>query len=346
MTATVLATVTRSGRVESVHRGAIAVADGDGRLVAAVGEAEQPFYFRSSAKPIQLLAAVESGAWEQHGLGDRELAVAASSHSGAPRHVEAAREILRHAGLGAEALGCGYQEPRNRESLAQVMAGGERSPLYNNCSGKHAGMLALAVHLDARPEGYLETGHAAQVQILDRTCELAGISPKAAHFGIDGCSAPTLFAPLSKLAAAFGRLAREASSDPSGAAARIQRAMSTYPEMLGEPESFNTLLARALGRKLIVKGGAEGLFCVSVPEVELGLAVRIEDGSSRALAPVVLALLRMLDLVDERELAPLASCVEPPVKNWRGMPVGAVQADFSLTSELGFKGSAARHRIR
>jgi len=327
---TVLATVLRSGRVESVHRGAIAVADADGRLIAAAGEAEQPFYFRSSAKPIQLLAAVESGAWERFGLGDRELAVAASSHSGAPQHVEAAREILRRIGLGPEALGCGYQEPRNRESLAQVMAGGERSPLYNNCSGKHAGMLALAMQLGAEPADYLEQGHRAQARILERTCELAGIQSKTAHFGIDGCSAPTLMAPLAALAGAFARFGRAAAGWGSPAA-RIGAAMAGQSQLLGEPESFNTLLAATLGRRLIGKGGAEGLFCVAVPEAELGFAVRIEDGSSRALGPVVLALLEQLELVRADDLGPLAVLKEPVIKNWRGLRVGAIRPSFALS---------------
>lgn len=331
MTSTVLATVVRSGEVESVHRGAIAVASGSGKLEAAVGEAAQPFYFRSSAKPVQLLATVESGAADRFGLGDRELSVAASSHSGAAEQVEAAREILGRAGLPPEALGCGYQDPRNRESLAQVLAGGERSFLYNNCSGKHAAMLALSVHLDASPVNYLDADHPAQARILERTCELAGIPRRAAHFGIDGCSAPTLRAPLSAFAAAFGRLGRAAAQSGSGSpAARIGAAMANRPDMLGEPESFNTLLAATLGRRLIGKGGAEGLFCVAVPGADLGLAVRIEDGSSRAIGPVVLELLVQLEVVRAEDLGPLAALREPVIKNWRGLRVGAIRPSFVL----------------
>ncbi len=331
MTGRALAIVYRSGEVESVHRGAIAVADGDGKLGAAVGEVEQPFYFRSSAKPVQLLATVESGAADRFEFGDRELAVAASSHSGSPQQVEAARDILRRAGLDAESLACGYQEPRNRESLTKVLAGGERSPLYNNCSGKHAGMLALAVHLDADPRGYLEPEHPAQARILERTCELAGIPRRDAHFGVDGCSAPTLYAPLSILAASFARLGRAVSGSSASAAGRIGGAMARRPDMLGEPESFNTVLAATLGKRLIGKGGAEGLFCVAVPEADLGIAVRIEDGSSRAIGPVVIELLVQLEVVRVDDLGALAPMREPVIKNWRGLRVGTIQPSFALT---------------
>jgi L-asparaginase II len=331
--APVLATVLRSGQIESVHRGAIAVAGGDGELVAAAGDPERRFYFRSSAKPIQLLAAVESGVWERYGFGDRELAVAVSSHSGAPRQVEVAGEMLRRVGLTPAALGCGYQDPRNRESLAQVLAGGERSVLYNNCSGKHAAMLALAVHLGTEPAGYLEPEHPAQARILERTCELAGIPRGAAHFGVDGCSAPTLLAPLAALAAAFARLGRGAAGGGGTASpvGRIGGAMARHPELLGEPESFNGLLAGHLGGRLIAKGGAEGLFCVAVPEADIGVAVRIEDGSSRALGAVVLALLDQLEVVRPEELGPLAPLREPVVKNWRGLRVGAIRPTFTLS---------------
>lgn len=342
MAAPVLALVTRSGKVESQHRGAVAVADGDGRLVAAAGQVSERFFFRSSAKPIQLLPTVESGAAEHYGLGDRELAVAASSHSGAPRHVEAVRDIVERLGLTPGALGCGYHDPRNRESLAMVLAAGAgaRSPLYNNCSGKHAAMLVLAAHLGADPEGYLEPDHPAQRMIVDRVCELCGVRRRDAEIGIDGCSAPTLHAPLSTFAvsfARFGRLAAGVDLDADGpatgkAAVRIQRAMAARPEMLGEEDSFNTVLVAALGRRLIAKGGAEGLYCVSVPELDLGIAVRVEDGASRAVAPVVLDCLKQLGVLRDEEIGPLfPRFSEPELRNCRGTLIGSIRPTLKLT---------------
>ncbi len=359
-TAPALVTVTRSDALESIHRGLIAVADGAGRPVAHVGDTGRTFYFRSSAKPIQLLPTVETGAADRFGLTARELSTAASSHSGAPEHIAAARDILRKLGLTPEVLGCGYQEPRNRESLRIMMqhnghhgpvvseaetdadaletAPGDRgpgaespfSPLYNNCSGKHAAMLALAAHLGAEPAGYLDAKHPAQELILERTCELAGIPPSRARYGTDGCSAPTLYAPLAAFAAAFGRLARLARESGQGAAARIQMAMAHHADMLGEPSSFNAALVSHLGSRLLGKGGAEGLFCVAIPGADLGFAVRIEDGSSRAIGPVVLEVLRQLEVVGADELGPLAHTHVPQVRNWRGTIVGHLTPVFVL----------------
>jgi L-asparaginase II len=216
-------------------------------------------------------------------------------------------------------------------SLKRVVGEGATSAIYNNCSGKHAAMLALAVHLGADPKDYLQADHPAQARILERTCELAEISRTGAHFGVDGCSAPTLYASLATLAGAFarfGRLARDGSRSP---AARIMTAMATRPDMLGEPESFNTQLAGTLGRRLIGKGGAEGLFCVAAPEADLGIAVRIEDGSSRAIGPVVLELLVQLEVVQADDLGPLAALREPALKNWRGLHVGSIHPSFALS---------------
>jgi len=329
--APVLAEVTRSGRVESVHRGAIAVADARGRLVAQVGDPGLRAYFRSAAKPIQLLPLVESGAADRLGLGPRELAVAAASHSGSPAQVAAVATVLERAGLDASALACGYQEPRNRQSLARTLAapGADRSAIYNNCSGKHAAMLALARSLEAPALGYLDPVHPAQARILARTRELAGIGPEAAHFGVDGCSAPTLHATLAQMAMAFGRLA--AAARPAGApAARIQAAMVAHPDMLGEPASFNSVLVQVLGDRLLAKLGAEGMFCVAIPTAELGLALKIEDGGSRALGSVVLEALIQLGIVTPNELGPLAGHHRPVLKNWRETSIGELRPAFVL----------------
>jgi L-asparaginase II len=328
----VLATVMRSGRVESVHRGGIAIADPQGSVIAHAGDVELGAYFRSAAKPIQLLPLVESGAADRLGLGEPELAVAAASHAGSPEQVAAVSTILARAGLDASALGCGFQEPRDRRSLKARLAmnGGDRSAIYNNCSGKHAAMLALAVSLGAPPAGYLEAAHPAQARILARTAELAGLNPGTAHFGVDGCSAPTLFAPLGQMAGAFARLAREASRTGT-AAARIQQAMAARADLLGDPESFNSVLMRTLGDRVLGKLGAEGVFCVAIPAAELGIALKIADGGSRALGPVTLEALIQLGIVGRHELGPLVAHHRPVLKNWRGTSIGEIQPTFELS---------------
>jgi L-asparaginase II len=190
-------------------------------------------------------------------------------------------------------------------------------------------MLALAVSLGAPPAGYLAPSHPAQARILDRTRELAGLTAAEALVGVDGCSAPTLYATLAQMATAFARLA--AAARPAGApAARIQQAMAAQPDMLGEPVSFNSVLMRALGERVLGKLGAEGVFCVAIPEAELGLALKIEDGASRALGPVVLEGLIQLGIVARDELGPLSTHHRPVLKNWRGTSIGEIRPILEL----------------
>jgi L-asparaginase II len=323
--------LTRSGRIESVHRGAVAVVDADGALVASAGAADQPCYFRSACKPLQVVPAIEAGIVERFGLDDRHVAIMVASHSGAPRHVRAVAEILAAADLGPEALGCGYHVPRNRESLRRILAGEPPSPLYNNCSGKHAGMLALARMLAAGVASYMDPAHPAQRMITARVADYCGISPDDVHLGTDGCSAPTLYAPLRLLAQGFARYAREL-SQPDSAATRVARAMTHAADMLGEEDSFQVVLSRTLGPRLVGKYGAEGLFCVAVPDRNLGIAVRVEDGAPRAIGPIILDILLKLAVIREDELGPLAPLYEITLKNWRGTEIGIMRSGVVLSN--------------
>ncbi len=327
-----VASATRSGRVESVHRGAVAVVGPGGRLVAGAGAYDQVFYYRSACKPMQLVPVVEAGVVETFGLDDRHLAVMMSSHTGAPRHVAAVRDILGAIGLTTDALGCGFHEPQNAESRRLLATTPERrSALYNNCSGKHAAMLALSVALEVTAESYLDPRHPAQARIIDCVADYAGIPLNDAHLGTDGCSAPTLYAPLWAMAAAFARYAAHMTESGS-APQRIGQAAARCPEMLGEEEDFQVILERVLGERLIGKYGAEALFCLAVPAQGLGIAVRIEDGGRRAVAPVVCDLLAQLDVVADDEWGTLLEFREPVLHNWRGVEVGRLRSELVLSS--------------
>ncbi len=325
-----LASLTRSGRLESVHRGALAVVDGEGELLAAAGAVDQPSYFRSACKSLQLVPTVEAGLVEEFNLEDQHLAVMSASHSAAPRHVEAVQEILTAIGLGPEDLGCGYQPPRNQESLAAVLGGAAPSALYNNCSGKHAGMLALARLLGTGTASYLDPDHPAQRRITERLAAYCRVPVDDLHLGNDGCSAPTPYLPLRAMAFGFARFAREVGSAGS-AAARIAAACQRRADMLGEENSFQVALARTLGDRLVGKYGAEGLFCIAVPERDLGIAVRIEDGAARAIGPVVLDILLQLAVVREDDLGPLATFHEITLTNWRGTEIGTMRSGLVLS---------------
>jgi L-asparaginase II len=250
-----LVEVTRGGRVESEHRGAIAVVDAGGQLIAQVGDAQLVSYLRSSAKPFQLLPLIESGAADRFGFTDAELALIAGSHSGEPRHVAAMQSILNKIGLPASALQCGVHVPFNPDSARALRAAGrEPTVLHNNCSGKHAGMLAQAIDRGLSTADYLDPQHPVQAAIRQRLTELAELPAKQIYVGVDGCSAPCFAMPLQASALAFAKLA----DAKSGALQRMARVMRTYPEMVAGEGRLDTDLMRAVPQCLVSKGGAEG----------------------------------------------------------------------------------------
>jgi L-asparaginase II len=331
---TPLVEVTRGGRVESIHYGAVAVVDAQGRLVAHAGDPDLTTYLRSAAKPFQLLPLVESGGADRFGFNDKELAVMAASHSGEPRHLEAVRAILEKIGLDERALLCGAHWPLSEETARMLReAGREPAPIDNNCSGKHASMLAQCAARGLSTHDYLDRRHPIQVTILETLGALCGIEPDAIGVGIDGCSVPCFALPLQACGLAFARLA-----DPSGlpeprrsAVRRIAQAMMAYPEMVGGEGRLDTDLMRAAPGRLVCKGGAEGYHGVGIVKGGLGLAIKIVDGNGqRAGGPVVVEALRQLGALDNLMLDTLHRHHAPVVKNHRGLEVGEVRPVFKL----------------
>lgn len=339
-----LAEVLRSGTVESRHWGHISVVDAEGDPIAASGTPEVPAFVRSSAKPVQALPLVATGAMDHFGLTDEELAVVCGSHNGEEAQLRAVSSILAKVGLDSGALACGASEPYDPEARRKLRDAGRRpTPLHNTCSGKHAGMLALARFLGAPIEGYLEPEHPVQRRIAEAVATLAGIEPERLELGIDGCGAPTCVLPVRAMALLFARLAAPPASLPAPwreACGRIVRAMSEHPTMVegtAPGECLDTELMRALPGVLVAKSGAEGLFAAALRPGPawpkgLGLAVKIEDGdgASRARAPVVIELLVQLGVLDPERAAGLQERCAPPLRNHREEPVGSVRAAFRL----------------
>ncbi len=328
--------VTRSGRVESIHYGAVAVVDAGGGLVARAGDPKLVAYLRSTAKPIQLLPLVESGGADRFGFSDKELAVMAASHSGEPRHVETVQGILDKIGLDERALQCGAHPPESPESTRLLRESGrEPTPICNNCSGKHAGMLAYALHRGLSTRDYLDSRHPIQIAIRDTLAEMSLVDPDTIGVGVDGCSAPCFALSLRACATAFARLA-DPSSLPEprrGAAQRIVRAMTAHPEMVGGEKRLDTDLMRALGGRVLSKGGAEGYHGVAVMSRGLGIAMKTIDGDGRRSGgPMVIETLRLLGVLDDTALDALRAHHTPIVKNHRGLDVGEVRPIFKLTS--------------
>ncbi len=333
----VLAETTRGGIVESVHHGAIAVAHVSGDLIARAGDPARVVFYRSSAKPFQAIPVVESGAADRFGFSPRELALCCASHAGEPHHQAEVAAMLAKIGLGVEALRCGCVVPNNAAEGARVAAGVvPMSPLQCDCSGKHAGMLAVCVH-DGLPTGtYLEPSHPLQRRILGIMAEVLRVPVGAIGLGTDGCSLPTFAAPVAAFACSWATLA-DPEAAPAGqgrehaaALRRLAAAMVEAPENVAAEGAFVTDLMTLAGGRVVAKSGAEGLICLALPERGLGIAVRILDGSFRAHPVVVAELLRQLGALDEATLAAVEARHPAAIRNHNGWHVGELRAAFAL----------------
>jgi L-asparaginase II len=324
----VLVEVWRGDAAESRHRGAVAVADSSGRLVAAWGDTSRPVHPRSALKPVQALPLVETGAASRFGLGAEELALAAASHSGTPEHTGRVAAWLGRLGLSAADLECGAQPPKDAATAAALAAAGaEPSPLHNNCSGKHAGFLTVARALGLPTAGYVRRDHPVQALVAESIAALTGCALAEAPCGLDGCGIPAFAVPLAGLAAAMARLAAPAGLDPARreAAAAIVASMRAHPHLVAGPgRPCSEIMAAAPG--LVVKIGAEGVYVAILPAAGLGVAVKIDDGAARAAEVALLATLDRLGLLDDAERQALAPRLRPPVLTVAGLVAGEVRA--------------------
>ena len=336
----ILVEVRRGAIIESRHRGALAITEPDGHLVGSLGDANLITSTRSTIKPIQAIPFITSGAADHFSVDERELAVVCASHEGEPIHTETVAGMLVRAGLDESALRCGIQPPYNVETMKKLEAAGEPfSQLHNNCSGKHTGMLMTAVVRGLGLDDYVSPDHSVQREIVSTFARFTGLDENLPT-GIDGCSAPTFGVPLQSLAVAFARLVNPTDLDSTTAAAthRIVAAMINHPEMVGGTTGrFDTELLRAGRGKLVCKIGAEASYCVGILPSDrfprgAGIAFKMEDGSYRGLGPAVVETLSQLGVLDDAELAQLASYHRPIVDNRRGTKVGEVRAVFKLES--------------
>lgn len=336
-----LVEVRRGSITESRHRGHIIAVDADGQQVARLGVPEMLTYLRSSAKPFQSLPLVSSGAASRFGFTEKEVAIACASHNGEPIHTEAVAGMLRKIGLDASALKCGVHEPFSTEEAARLRERGEKpNVLHNNCSGKHTGMLALALHLNAPTETYDEPSNPVQLMIGRTIEQFSGVPLEDIAVGVDGCGAPVFGVTVRAMALMYARLVLPPESWPTetrDAARRIVSAMTAYPEMIGgRAERLDTVLMRATDGGVVSKVGAEGVYTAGVlPSARwprgLGLAFKIEDGEDRRARPtVVIEALRQLGVLDEAALQELAPYRSFTIRNHRGDEVGEVRAKFEL----------------
>ncbi|MER8707388.1 MULTISPECIES: asparaginase [unclassified Mesorhizobium] len=329
----VLVEVLRGAIVESAHRGAVAVFDADGKPVWEIGDTAQPVFPRSAVKAIQALPLVESGAADAYGFGDRELALACASHSGEPPHVELARAMLAKAGLDETALECGAHWPSSHgATLALARAGSVPNALHNNCSGKHSGFLCTCVHSGIAHRGYVKAGHASQEMVREAMQAVTGAAHDADHRGTDGCSIPTYAVPLRSFALGFARMATGAGFEPmrARAAKRLLSACMAEPFFVAGTGRSDVAMMEAAPGRIFVKGGAEGVFCATLPELGLGIALKCDDGAGRAAEVMVAAVLAKLLHADQALAAKLTEQANPPIESRIGAKVGALRPTATL----------------
>jgi L-asparaginase II len=317
--------VTRGGVPESRHRVHAAVVDADGRLRAFAGEPDFVTFLRSAAKPLQALPLVEDGAFDRYGMTLRELALCCGSHSGSAEHTRVAERILEKAGVTSDALACGPHPPFDDEARRRLEeARLEPGRLHNNCSGKHAGMMMLARARGWDTAEYHRPDHPVQQRILVEVARWTQMPVEAIALATDGCGVPCFALPLRQMAISFARFAAAVRAGERGPSLVVE-AMTTHPEMVaGEGRICTELMRQAAGR-LFAKVGAEGVYCVGVPGAELGIAIKVEDGAARAVAPAILGVLRELDLISEDDFGALHHHAYPEVVNTRGEPVGQIR---------------------
>ena len=318
-----MAELWRGGVLESTHLGHAVICDAQG-IVAQHGNPQAVIFPRSSCKMIQALPLIETGAAAARGLSTAQLALSCASHEGAALHVGATGRWLADLGLHESDLRCGAHEPADRPERDRLIRAGETPcQLHNNCSGKHCGFLTVVQHQGWGPE-YHEIDHPLQQMIRTTTEEVTGEA--IAGWGVDGCSAPNFAMTLAGLGRAMARFAsaREGAGVRETAMARLAQAMAEYPELVAGEGRACTELMRAMGGKVAVKTGAEGVFIAIIPERGLGVAVKALDGHPRASEAAIAALLVRLGVLDPAHPAAIRR-MHPVQKNWRGIETGEIR---------------------
>lgn len=325
--ATAMVVVERGEVGEGIHLGHLAASNPEGGIVAAAGDPRRLTYFRSCAKPFQAIASMRTGILERFGLASEHVAIICASHNGEPRHVAVVRDLLSHAGVDESALQCGahwpYYEPAAnavRRELAEPIA------VFNNCSGKHAGMLAAARILEAPLATYLDPSHPVQQRIRRVIEEFSGCSDSDISYGIDGCSAPNPAVPLSAMARSFARLVTSSAAPASVAV----EAMTTHPYLVGGTGRFDTALMDVTHGRVLAKGGAAGAHCTADRRSGLGLALKLESGDGTWTSVAVMAALTALGWLEPSEQQALDRFAHPTLRNHKGLEVGRVRPLLDL----------------
>ena len=316
---------TRGSDVESRHRVHAAIVGSNDALVASARDTAVVSSWRSCAKPFQVMGLVESGGFDSLRWGDDQLALACASHGGEPEHVAIAQAMLEDIGLEEGDLACGPHDPLSSRGMKLLRESGARlTRLHNNCSGKHAAMLARAQTAGWHTFGYERRDHPVQVCSLKAVAEWSGLPQDDIGQAVDGCGVVAFALPLESMARAWSRLARSV-RDGHHVASRIIHAMRTRPFLIGGTDRFDSVLIEETDGRAIAKIGAEGVHSVAIPELGVGFAVKVDDGNQRAQFPAVIRILQVLDVLPETLPQRLEEYSRRPVRNTRGEVVGEIR---------------------
>lgn len=330
-----LVEVTRGTVVESIHKGDIAVVNAQGRLLHQLGNPDKITYLRSCAKPFQAIPFVRSGAAQRLGFSAAELAIACASHYAEPYHLKTVESMLAKSGLRPEHILGGIVtslKPSYALELARQQV--ELSPLYSDCSGKHAAMLAACIDQGYPLDSYLSETHPLQEKILEAVATFCEYDKAAIAIGVDGCSVPVHALPLRNIALGYAQLADPSrlSSSDQYAANTLFDAMLAHPEMLSGTGGFCSALTGVNNSPIIGKIGAEGIYCVGIREKGIGIAMKMEAGNMAMLTPAVMEILRQLEYVDQTSFEALAHYHTRNSLNDVGTVVGEIRPSFKLLS--------------
>lgn len=325
-----LAEVWRGPFLESVHTGHAVICDETGQIVQAWGDPAAVVLPRSSSKMLQALPLLESGAARAYGLGTEQLALACASHNGAAIHTSRVQAWLQHIGCTDDDFRCGAQEPGDLAARDALIRAGEKPcQMHNNCSGKHSGFLTLNKHLGGNPE-YVAPDHPVQLACKAAFEEVTGEASPG--YGIDGCSAPNFATTLHGMARAmaFFAAAQPGTGARADAAAQLRDAMATYPELVAGEGRACTELMRAMGGRVALKTGAEAFFIAIIPQLKMGVALKVVDGGTRGAECAIAAILVKLGVLEANHPATLKR-MNAPIRNWNGLETGMIRPAAALT---------------
>ena len=316
--------VTRGKATESEHRVHAAVVGEDDKLVGAARDSSAFTYWRSCAKPFQVLPFLNSGGFDAVGWGEEQLALACASHGGEPEHVALVGNMLHDVGLEEGDLACGPHEPLTQRGVKKIREAGSRfTRLHNNCSGKHTAMLAWSHHKGWTTRGYELREHSVQRAIINEIALWTDIPCSKITLAVDGCGVVVFGMTLERMALAYSRFARAAYRGEENPQ-RVVSAMGHQPFLVGGTDRIDSILIAETQGRVVAKVGAEGVHCALLADRGIGVAIKVEDGSHRAQVPALIRVLQELEALPDPLPPRLAEWMRKPVKNSRGECVGEV----------------------